>query len=1176
MIQRFILTAAVLFFFLSSVNGQIQFTNSPSRLQLLPRNADDSATVDLSGVVTAPQYTSIIFTFSRSGTVRDSSVVPLTFSNSQAPFTKTYRIKAEKALHNFRVYLRQGTSNLQVLRADSVVAGDVYIINGQSNATANATVSGTDAPYLWVRSFGNPTLTPSIAQADTTWGIAQGNTGSTAYSIGVWGIRLAKMLVDTFNIPICVINGSRPGTTIAEHQPSSSDPANLNTLYGRLYYRAIKAKVATAVKAIFWYQGENDGAALDAPMYASRFASLRSAWFTHYPAVQRIFVVQTRMGCIDGSPEQRVVRETQRTLKSTYPEVQVMSSMGISSFDGCHFLVSGYQTLAGYLYKQVSREMFNASQPVTADPPDIVNAVFTNSDNTELSLIFNQPVVWPAIFNGNNLKDYFYLNTPVTVVSGSVSGDTVKLQLSAPTNAYKISYLPNQYYNNTTTTYDGPWLTSPATVGALSFYSFPVSSGLSVSASSPGICASGNSVLTANKTGETFQWYMNGSLINGAVTNQYTATAAGAYYVTMTDANNITVTSNTVTIQQGSASTPPAISSNTGAFEFCSGGGIVLSSSITASSYLWSTGQTSPSINVFSPGTYTLTISDASGCTASSSPVNVIQNTPQPPVILSDRSVFCSGDSVLVTPSFGTVLEWSNGASAQSIYISNSVALTVSVQNSTGCVATSAAFSFTKDIPSTPVITGAAAFCAGDSVILTSSTAAAYNWSTSSTAAAIKVSSAGAYAVTITDSIGCTAASAPFNVNQFKAGNITISGTATHVCAGQTIQLTASGGSGYQWSTGATTTVITVNATGDYTVTARDANGCSGTSAAYHTDINAPQVSTSPAGQYYLCSGKKVTLTATAPTATSYQWYKGTSVLANGATASFLAGSSGSYKIKVTDASGCTAFSPVITVTAATTPAASFTVSNQFDACMDSMVTLTGLSGTLFTYQWQKSSVDIPGAASQVFNTVNKGSYRVIIASQYGCTKASAALSIPVASVTASVVASGAKSFCTGDSVKLTANSGTSYTYQWQRNGGNIAGATAQSYTVKTSGTYRVRVYNVMGCSATSSNTVVTVSNCGSRLSTDVITGKGEEVQNFNIYPNPFSNAINVDAALVPDEPWIYRLFDISGRLMQSGESSASSTIIMPDAALPDGLYILTMEGSFGIRTFKVQKTAEE
>ncbi len=77
--------------------------------------------------------------------------------------------------------------------------------------------------------------------------------------------------------------------------------------------------------------------------------------------------------------------------------------------------------------------------------------------------------------------------------------------------------------------------------------------------------------------------------------------------------------------------------------------------------------------------------------------------------------------------------------------------------------------------------------------------------------------------------------------------------------------------------------------------------------------------------------------------------------------------------------------------------------------------------------------------------------------------------------VTATATAGGSTTFCTGGNVVLTANSGTSQTYQWTKNAANISGATSISYTATTSGSYAVKVTK-SGTTATSSSITVTVS----------------------------------------------------------------------------------------------------
>jgi len=74
----------------------------------------------------------------------------------------------------------------------------------------------------------------------------------------------------------------------------------------------------------------------------------------------------------------------------------------------------------------------------------------------------------------------------------------------------------------------------------------------------------------------------------------------------------------------------------------------------------------------------------------------------------------------------------------------------------------------------------------------------------------------------------------------------------------------------------------------------------------------------------------------------------------------------------------------------------------------------------------------------------------------------------------ATITAGGATTFCVGSSVVLNANTGTGYTYQWQANGTNIAGATNASFTADSGASYTV-VITQSSCSGTSAATVVTV-----------------------------------------------------------------------------------------------------
>lgn len=107
-----------------------------------------------------------------------------------------------------------------------------------------------------------------------------------------------------------------------------------------------------------------------------------------------------------------------------------------------------------------------------------------------------------------------------------------------------------------------------------------------------------------------------------------------------------------------------------------------------------------------------------------------------------------------------------------------------------------------------------------------------YLWSTGATTPSITVKTSGTYTLTVKDATGCSSAvsSQAVIVNPLPAATITAGGPTTF-CPSGTVTLTASVGSSYLWSTGATTPSINATSTGNYTVTVTNSNGCSATSA---------------------------------------------------------------------------------------------------------------------------------------------------------------------------------------------------------------------------------------------------------------------------------------------------------------------------------------------------------
>lgn len=569
-----------------------------------------------------------------------------------------------------------------------------------------------------------------------------------------------------------------------------------------------------------------------------------------------------------------------------------------------------------------------------------------------------------------------------------------------------------------------------------------------VSAGGPTTFCAGGSVTLTSSASSGNVWS------NGLVGQSITVTLAGSYYTTVTNGNGCMANSDTVTVTVNP--NPLVTVTPDGPTNFCSGDDVTLTAS-AGSAYSWSTGDTLQAITVSSSGVYTVTITDANGCTGTASQSVTVYNNPSPTISPLGPTTFCPGGSVQLVASASSSYQWSpGGQTSQIITVSSAGNYSVTVTDANGCSGTSPAETVTVDTIPTPTITagGSTTFCPGGSVTLTASVGSSYLWSTGATTQSITATSAGSYTVAVTDGNGCTGTSpaTTVTVSTNPTPTITASGP-TSFCNGSSVDLMASAGSSYSWSTGDTVQTITVLTAGTYTVTVTDGGGCSGSTSQSVTVYNNPSPTISPLSSTTFCQGGSVQLVASASTA--YSWSPG------GQTSQIITvNSSGSYSVMVTDANGCSGTSPAEVVTVDTIPVPTITAGGPTTFCAGGSVTLTASAGN--SYLWST------GATTQSISATSAGSYTVAVTDGNGCTGTSAATTVTVnANPTPNISANGPTTFCDGDSVTLSASSAVSYA--WSN------GVTGQSFVTDTSGTYTVTVTDANGCIGTSPTTTVTV-----------------------------------------------------------------------------------------------------
>lgn len=304
----------------------------------------------------------------------------------------------------------------------------------------------------------------------------------------------------------------------------------------------------------------------------------------------------------------------------------------------------------------------------------------------------------------------------------------------------------------------------------------------------------------------------------------------------------------------------------------CEGEEVTLSAS-GASSYLWSNGETSSTITV-SPNqttTYTVTGTDSQGNEATDSVVVIVK--PLPNADAGGDVEICQDDTVTLTASGGDTYLWNTGQETQSITVSPDDTTTYSVTVTlNGCSSSDEVQVTVKPKPQINAGTDID-LNLGESTTLTAEGEGSFEWSTGETSDSITVTPTETTTYTVTTFLnGCTNQDS-VTVHVIDQNTVEANaGEDVEICQGETVSLTASGGSEFVWSTGETSQTISVspNQTTTYTVTVYEGS-------ASDTDdviVTVNQLPDANAGEDVTINyGESVTLTATG--GNQYEWSTG-------------------------------------------------------------------------------------------------------------------------------------------------------------------------------------------------------------------------------------------------------------------------------------------------------------
>ena len=637
----------------------------------------------------------------------------------------------------------------------------------------------------------------------------------------------------------------------------------------------------------------------------------------------------------------------------------------------------------------------------------------------------------------------------------------------------------------------------------------------------------------------SYQWQKNGAAISGATSSSYTTPAettsdTGAQFTVVVSNSVGSVTSNAATLTVNPAPVAPSITTQPASQTVTAGQTATFS--VTASgtaplSYQWqkngaaisgatSASYTTPAETTSENGAqFTVMVSNSAGSVTSSAATLTVNPAPVAPSITtqpSSQTVTAGQTATFSVTASGTAplsYQWQKNSTAISGATSASYTtpaettsdtgaqFTVVVSNSAGSVTSNAA-TLTVNVP--PSITTQPAgqtVTAGQtatfSVTATGTAPLGYQWQKNATAISGATSSAyttpattasdnGAlFTVVVSNSVGTvTGNAATLTVNV--PPSITAQPASQTVTAGQTatFSVTASGTAplSYQWqkngaaisgatSASYTTPAETTSDTGaQFTVVVSNSAG-SVTSSAATLTVNpapvAPSITTQPTGQT-VTAGQTATfsVTASGTAPLSYQWQKNGAAISGATSSSYTtpaettSDTGAQFTVVVSNSAGSvTSSAATLTVNPApvapsiTTQPANQTVTAGQTATFS--VTATGTAP--LSYQWQKNGAAISGATSASYTTPattasdNGAQFTVTVSNSVGSVTSNAAtLTVNPAPVAPSITTQPASQTVTAGqkaTFSVTASGTAPLSYQWQKNGTAISGATSSAYT---------------------------------------------------------------------------------------------------------------------------------
>jgi gliding motility-associated-like protein len=449
-------------------------------------------------------------------------------------------------------------------------------------------------------------------------------------------------------------------------------------------------------------------------------------------------------------------------------------------------------------------------------------------------------------------------------------------------------------------------------------------------------------------------------------------------------------------------------------------------------------------------GAYTVTVTNSKGCSNTSAPYQTKVNPLPKSEIKSAKDYFCEGEQLTLSANVATgqTYQWQRegqpvGGNNSELIVLESATYSLKITNELGCNSMVASTTIRKIAkPAAVILAPASQICQNERLVLTAQTPAEkpqYEWLfenksvASNTQATFEAQNAGNYTVRVTDTYGCVGISAPQSLKINPLPQAVISTPRNTVCEGTKLGITANFTSGYQyeWQQNGKAIIgqsnlLEVGQTGSYVVKVRTTFGCARISEPVQIQqVKNPSVQIS-APTNRICQGTPLDLLAVGENLQSFEWKQNGQLSEASTQRTFPIKQTGQYTVTVKDLNNCVGISTPFAVE----------VLVQVVVKMDSLPSFCGVAfapiqlqaspaGGIFSGKGVTDNLFAPRAAGI-------GQHTVIytVRGDLACLNGSAQRTVNIRS--APYLDLGAeREIFRGTTVRLNADMGKGYTYQW-------------------------------------------------------------------------------------------------------------------------------------------------